>query len=849
MRSMTFVIVLLLVSWSSGAFAQSGSIKGVVSDKATNDRIPFANVVAVLISDTPILKGTISDKEGKFGIDNLQFGNYYLVISFIGYQPDTIRNIDIDRQVQQINLGEIQLSAITIALGEVVVTDRAETATSKLDRITYRVGDFETTKGGNASDVLNKLPSVSTDQEGVISVRGTSDFMVYLNGKPSQFEPSLLLAQIPAGTIESIDIITVPSAKYDAQGKGGIINITTKKTGEKGISVSASILTGGAPWGNYTDQLSNFSMNDNRVGGSLNFIYNKNRLSFYGGLNFNKKNVNGTRPGYARLLQGNGSYYHMVVSDGLRPEWSRNYSANAAMDYQLNNRSIISASYYYGKRNDGRSAFYKYHNFYGDENKNKIIGVPVDDDWIYNPNKRNRYGIFHTANIDYTYKAGNASELKISALFEHSELRRDMDNLRYQSTPFFNVPGDVEAHFLQTDNTPLDGYRLSVDYAKKLNNGHTLSMGIQPQYFLISGSFSFDTLNVLNNIWGDYNYFENAIDFRRGIYAGYADYSGSSGKVTFIAGLRLEYTDQVLDMENPDYFTIFDRIKKPRYDVHRLDWFPSIHLNYDISEKNKVSIASSRRISRPPLINMAPFLYREHFEVYVVGDPALEPEYLTSVELAFNNKARKHNVNLTGFYRGTDNAVFRVNTVYEKENVLIRSYTNSANTRATGMELALNFEAGAFARFLISSSVYNFKVEGDIFGYKENNRSTNWSLKGNANFILTESLKLTVDFDMKSATVTAQGRDKMFYMANTSLNYTPKWLKGWDFSLKGLDIFRSNITGLNTRAFNASGTQIFYQEIEYDRYGPILELNVSYAFNMKGKSGKKIESSFGKEQF
>jgi outer membrane receptor protein involved in Fe transport len=246
---------------------------------------------------------------------------------------------------------------------------------------------------------------------------------------------------------------------------------------------------------------------------------------------------------------------------------------------------------------------------------------------------------------------------------------------------------------------------------------------------------------------------------------------------------------------------------------------------------------------------MTPFLYREHFEVYVVGDPALEPEYLTSVEIAFNNKAGKHNINLTGFYRGTDNAVFRVNTVYEKENVLIRSYTNSANTRATGMELAMNFEAGTFARFFISSSVYNFKVEGDIFGYKENNRSTNWSLKGNANFILTGSLKFTVDFDMKSATVTAQGRDEMFYMANTSLNYTPKWLKGWDFSLKGLDILRSNITGLNTRAFNASGTQIFYQEIEYDRYGPIVELNVSYAFNMKGKSGKKIESSFGKEQF
>src|SRR4030042_335031 len=338
MRSLTFIIILLTGSGITSVFAQSGIITGVVTDKATNDKIPFANVVSVLKSNTASQKGTVSDKDGKFSIDNLPFGNYDVVISFIGYQPDTIRNIDIDRQIQHVNIGEIQLSVITVSLGEVVIEDLAETATSKLDRVTYRVGDFETTKGGNASDVLNKLPSVSIDPDGVISIRGTSDFMVYLNGKPSQMEPSLLLEQIPAGTIESIDIITIPSAKYDAQGKGGIINITTKKTGGKGMSVSASILTGGAPWGNYTDQLSNFSMNNNRLGGSLNFIYNKNKLSLYGGFNFNKKNVNGTRPGYARLLQGNGSYHHMMVSDGGRPRWARNYNAKAAMDYQFNNR-------------------------------------------------------------------------------------------------------------------------------------------------------------------------------------------------------------------------------------------------------------------------------------------------------------------------------------------------------------------------------------------------------------------------------------------------------------------------------------------------------------------------------
>ena len=848
MRSIVLIFIFLTISGITNVFAQRGSITGVVTDKTTNDKIPFANVVVIPKNNTVLTKGTVSDKDGSFDIENLPFGNYNVVISFIGYEPDTMKNIDINKQTQQANIGNIQLNSIMFALDEVVVKDLAKTATNKIDRITYRVADFETTKGGNAADVINKLPSVSIDPDGVVSVRGTSDFMVYLNGKPTQMEPSMLLAQISANTIESIDVITVPSAKYDAQGKGGIINIATKKTAVKGTSISANGLTGGAPWDNYTDPLSNYYMNDNRFGGGLNFMHIENKLSLYGGLYFNKKNVNGTRPAYARLLQENGSYYH-IVANGERPEWSEYYTANAAMDYQLNNKSIISASYFYGSRTEGRSAFYKYHNFYGDVDKNPVIGVPVDDDWVYNPNKRNRYGIFHTANIDYMQKIDNKSELKISALYEHSELRREMDNLQYQFTPSLKVIGDVEEHFIQTDNTPLDGYRLSIDYSKKLSNGHTIGLGIQPQYFLISGSFSYDTLDVVNNVWGDYNYFENAIDFRRGIYAGFVDYTGSLGKLEFMAGLRFEYTDQVIDMENPEYFTIFERIKKPRYEVHRLDWFPTIHLNYDISDKNKVTIASSRRISRPPLINMTPFLYREHFEVYVVGDPALEPEYLTNFEFTYNKKVGKYNINLTGFYRGTDNAVFRVNTVYEDENVLIRSYTNSANTRATGIELNMNFEAGNFAKFFMSSSLYNYRVEGDIFGYKENNRSTNWSLKGNANFVLTESLKFAADFDMKSATITAQGRDEMFYLANTSLNYAPKRLKGWDFSLKALDILGSNITGLNTRAFNNGGEQIFYQDTEYRRHGPIIELNVSYAFNMNGKSNKKGESTFGKEQF
>ncbi|MCK4748243.1 MAG: TonB-dependent receptor plug domain-containing protein, partial [Bacteroidales bacterium] len=332
------------------------------------------------------------------------------------------------------------------ALDEVEVRAMAKTVRTSIDRKTYRTDDFETARGGTAVDVLNKLPSVSVSPDGIVSVRGTSDFMVYLNGKPTLMDPSMLLAQIPGDAIENIEVIAVPTAKYDAQGKGGIININTRKKGTEGLSVSANGLIGGAPWGNFTTPLSAYKQNDNRYGGGLNLLYIKDRFSLYGGLYYNHRNINGKRTGDARLLQEDGSYYHMVAS-GERPEWFENYSATAGFEFNPNEGSTVSGSYYYGSRTEGRSAFYVYNNFYGDADKNPIAGIPVDEDWVYNPNTDNRYGKFHVANIDYSKDLDDNSTLKLSALYEHSGLSRKLDNRNYDFDPITESIGGLEEHF------------------------------------------------------------------------------------------------------------------------------------------------------------------------------------------------------------------------------------------------------------------------------------------------------------------------------------------------------------------------------------------------------------------
>jgi outer membrane receptor protein involved in Fe transport len=233
-----------------------------------------------------------------------------------------------------------------------------------------------------------------------------------------------------------------------------------------------------------------------------------------------------------------------------------------------------------------------------------------------------------------------------------------------------------------------------------------------------------------------------------------------------------------------------------------------------------------------------------------VGDPAIKPQYISNIEISYETWIGKQKLGLTGFYRGVDNALFRVNTVYNKEIVLIRSITNSGNTASTGVELNANLEAGKRTKIFIGGSVYHFRVQGEAFGYKEDNSSVNWSLKANANYNLGKELKFTADVDIKSATVTAQGNNFMMYLANVALNYTPAKLKNWNFSLKALDLLNSNVEGLDTRAYDSSKTEIFYQKTYYFRTGTIAELGVSYLLNASNSKSKgKTESAYGKSEF
>jgi hypothetical protein len=844
MKLRHIVTFTLLFLYLSGLLAQRGIIEGLVIDGSGTNPLEYAQIGLYSSSDSSLVDGVISGPDGVYRLEKIRYGSYFMEVSFIGYRTESVGPITLSQQSARHIAGPVNLEINTTSLEEVEVVRQLSQTERKIDRQVFHAEQFQTATGGTAVDVLRNIPSVNIGPDGDVSLRGTGGFLVYLNGKPTQMEAAVLLSQISANTIDQIEVITVPTARFDAQGKGGIINITTHQSTLEGTYLNSAFMVGGAPWNEKGDPL--------RFGGNLSFTHRQNRINVYGGIDYNSRDVRGSREGKARILQDDGSYYWMVA-DGPRPEWHINHAARLGADFELTKNDALSIGFYRGRKIEGRTAEYTYDNFYGDIEENRL-GDPRDI-LIFNPNTHVRVGYFTTASLDYVHKSSNGGVFSGSLLYEYSNLYSDLDNA--DVSLMSGNEGDTLLAYRQHDDNPLNGYRLDLEYSVPFKDNHLLSLGYQPQYLQQKGDFRYDTLDVVNHEWNTYLEFQNETELSRWIHAGYVNFQGSFDALDYIAGIRLEYMNQLFSVDNPDYLNIFNRPTTPENKVRKLDLFPVLHLQYNVNESDHLMAAFSRRINRPPTKNMSPFLLRRHYEVFLVGDPSLQPEYASLAELTYVKGMGESQVSLTGFFRKTNNAIYRVNTVlmedesewYHGNSVLIRSYTNSGNNQAMGGELAADLKLTPWWKLYVGGSVYHFTIEGEIFEFEVDQNSTNWSLNTNTSISISNQLRLYWALSVKSATVTAQGGDELFYMSDASLSWIPKKSENISIQFKVLDTFSSNDVGLYTGGYDRTGTQIFYQTTTYHRYGPILELNFSYTLNTTQQKKKSLDSTFGKSEF
>jgi hypothetical protein len=314
-------------------YAQQNAVKGSVKDSVTALPLEDASIALYKSNDSSMLSGTVSRKSGGFAFNKIKAGNYFLVVKFVGYESKVVNNVDM-HEGQIIDLGSISVQPTKGFLQRVTVRTQQNELYYKIDKQVYKAEQFETVKGGTAIDVLKDIPSVAVNVDGTITLRGSTGFAVLIDGKPIQADIETVLNQIPANAIERIELITTPSAKYDADGKAGIINIITKKSFGAGLSLTANVQGGLPAIHDYNNKHKPV-----RFGTDATLTYKKKKWEIAAGFSYLRNDAAGYREGNANTTID--SVFTSFPSAGERSFKRHNYSARASVIFNADKHNVF----------------------------------------------------------------------------------------------------------------------------------------------------------------------------------------------------------------------------------------------------------------------------------------------------------------------------------------------------------------------------------------------------------------------------------------------------------------------------------------------------------------------------
>ncbi|MCI4667148.1 MAG: TonB-dependent receptor family protein [Bacteroidia bacterium] len=739
------------------SFGQGGRITGQVLDGIKKTPLPYATLSLINKKNSNVFGGGLTDSIGKFSILTTTFSNSFLQIRFWGYKTLNI-DIEAESSVEIVDLGVLELSPAAQLVEEVEISGRKSRVYQKVDRQVFDAGQFQNAEGGSAFDVVKNLPSTSVDALGNISLRGSGGFLLLINGRQLQGDPSAYLNQIPANSIEQVEVITTPSAQFDPDGNSGIINIITKENATDGLFIQAKLLLGAPsiePYGNKEAS--------RRFTGDLSLSWKKGKWSINSGLDYRRNDIAGQRIGYVNTYEK--EQLTEFPSSGERSFDRYQYSGRISASFSPNSNKELTLSLFGGDRTQFRTADILYapqqrrsirlDDFQGVEeywqsyklnDRTSSQGELIDSLTYFNENLRVREGDFLLGSLDYMFKFADNSQLFISALYERSFLGGPTDNA---SLAWPNIQDSLQYQFNTNDN-PLDGILAKLDYTTDID-GADFAAGFQFRFLNHPGDFLYLDRDFENNSFIENPLFTNRILLRRQIYAIYSQISGGD-KLSYNVGLRLEYMDRQVELQNPD--TTFN------YNI--LQPFPSLNLTYDLGGYASLKLGYSRRIQRTTTFKMTPFPEREHNETLEQGDAELLPEFINSLEIGFSKSWTDYSFYITPYYRRVENLINRVNTVFN-DSILNRIYTNVGVGEAIGTELGFTLDPTNWWGIFAGGNVYRYQIEGDLFGDRINTANWIYSINAQSDFSLSYGMALQIGINFLSRRITAQGENSRFY--------------------------------------------------------------------------------------
>lgn len=779
----------------------SGKITGIVLEKGVNTGIEYANIVLFKKADSSIVTGLVTDKKGYFKLSQIPYGEYYLTVDFIGYKKIFINDISIKKGNKNINLGKLFLNKAVQEIDEIEVSEEKDAVQYKIDKKIINVSKKPQAAGGTVVDALENTPSIQIDAEGNVSLRGSSNFKVLIDGKPSALSGSDALKTIPASAVDNVELITNPSAKYDPEGTSGIINIIMKKGYSEALNGIINI-SGGTSWKKSAD----FTLN-----------YRTKKVNYFISGNYSDRPAYPSTEIYNETTINDTVRYVQQIADRFHNH--KSYKFEAGLDYYLNQKNTLTLSGEYGFWGFGLNM---------DANVNEYT-MPVSSDIFLNTvTDMNIGGNYIVGNVTFDHDFSKTDDWVTTFTYSTwgGENYTDVDE---QTTNELYTQINGSNRNKTQRNTENFELHLKSDYTKTIGKVGKLEAGIKIDSKNEKGDYSYLNFNNDSQNWIEDLNFSNSMNFVRNIYAAYTTFGSSFKGFQYLIGIRGEYNDRNLEQITT----------KEEFPVKQFNFFPSVHITRQLPAGQQLQASYSRRVNRPQSWTLNPFPHYSDSYIVQGGNPALLPEFTDSYELNYMKRLRIGFFAIEGYYRQTNDSHQREMNLREDGIVHVNT-VNLDKTYAYGVELSGNIRPTKWLSIYASANLYNYTLQGDNIPATTDLSAIKNDFTLSTTFTITRSTRLQLSGFYRSPTLTSQGQRSEMYGANVALSQS-FFKRKLSITLRGRDIFQTMKFKFNAESEGLKTDFVFNME------SPVIMLSISYRLNnyKKRKKDPDAEPSVG----
>ncbi len=777
-----------------------GVVRGKVVDDQSYSPMEYVNVRIFRSRDSSLVGGTLTDKNGFFELKNLPFGKYYLILKFIGFRTKIVDSIFVTPRNPEVMIGTIHFQNEPLQTKEVEVSAQKDIVSYSIDRRIYDVSRDLSKVGGSAIDVLNNVPSVSVDIDGNVSLRGSGNVQILIDGKPSAllgFDQGSALDQIPAENIEKIEVITNPSAKYDPDGVAGIINIVLKKNLMFGYGAILNTNVGTAD--KYNGSI-NLNLRTDNFNSTIGYSYRA--FSMRGRTESTR---NSFSPDTTNLFQ---------IQDFLRRGHFHRFQFSS--EWTINPKNSLVFSAYAGLFNRNMSDSTGYAMTYVLNN--------LESEY-YRKNSSEGENFSYDLGLNYKLLFDKKDkEFNSDLLF--SGFRGNDNNLYFMNSKNDNVLFFGSSQENNKNNYLNNNLMFDLNYINPLNFGK-IEIGAKANVRIIDVDYNYYVFDDSLSQWIPKN-LSNKFYYNENIIGGYAIFSSKYKKFGYQIGLRFEGT--LTRSEQKTTNEIFES--------NYFNLFPTIHLSYQITQANSLMFSYTRRINRPNSFYLNPFEDRSDPQNISKGNPYLKPEFSNSFEISNLSYIPRGSLNLTLFYRYTTDIISRITNLDSSGLTSLTTYENLNKSKSIGFEAMLNHNLFYWLKLNLNFSYFYLDVNGiPNYGIPARN-SKSLNLKLNSVFSPKKNLDIQLNLSYNSPVVTtgnggmywrffqmgSVGKMEGVFTANLAIKLDILNGKG-SISFRLMDIFKSLKYDLTTNASN------FVSNIYRTRESRIAFLGFQYKIN------------------